>query len=308
MLVIQPVPLTDKGTWQCILAFAAQSAKCIPPKENALFWTALVEKNPGQDVLWDLERNTEAIFWGEMQDVDHNEFVSLLIFSDSQVARRYGRKFFELLKLTSLDSAVLAEVTEKRLLVAVLEYVSRPVDGDVLASFFLALVPRILTCEPALRSRYKCEAIVQSVNMPGTFLKTIKMATRKHPLLIDVVTAAESYFEKLRPLRESAVNAFHNCEIDKAAILFSRKMSRTIQEGVEKNSLFAMMTGKPVAMLYGDRFAMQVEGKFGDITDYQKFSHSTEWPRLPSIDPDGQALKSLQLISEVRALEVNEPR
>jgi hypothetical protein len=69
-----------------------------------------------------------------------------------------------------------------------------------------------------------------------------------------------------------------------------------------------MMTGKPVAMLYGDRFAMQVEGKFGDITDYQKFSHSTEWPRLPSIDPDGQALKSLQLISEVRALEVNEPR
>lgn len=302
---LQPIPAADKGTWERVLQFSTRFAACGSARLAEL-WTSLAEGNPGHLIMHDLDHNADVCFWHEMQETDPSEFVARMLISRSRIARRYGRVFFERLPVVSFPEAVMAQIPESRLIVALLEQVRKPPDGQVLARFFLAMAPHMKSASQATLERFKHEATLQAVNFPASFLESVKAATGEHPFLQEVVDAAEAYFERVRPLQNSPINAFGRHEVSKAGVLFTRKISQFVKEGVEKNSLLAMIAGKPIAMLYGSRFATHVDGKMGDATDFKSFSHSSEWPRLPSIDPDGEACKALACDAEIRTLGADE--
>jgi hypothetical protein len=161
-------------------------------------------------------------------------------------------------------------------------------------------------CGAELSARFKHEVFRQIVNLPGALMDPLAAASKDYPVFSDSVKSAKSYFDKLQSLHAVPINYFHNHEIDSAVRLFNRKFSTVVQKGVAENSLLMAIAGKPVRIIYGTSFANAYGGTLSDDTKPSQFSHSSEWPRLTCIDPDGEALVGIQYFQEIERLSRDE--
>ena len=300
--LLYPVPLENKGTWELLLNF---SVRCIPhctPSEFVKYWIDLVQQSPDKLFVEDIAHDSESMFWYHLKESFNEEVITLLIFSENHLARRYGRRFFEKMEISIFTPAVIDKCSEGLLLITLLEYVRRLREGPLLLKFFLAIAPRMMTCGDKLIARFKHEVFRQIVNLPDSLLPPLKSASATLLVFVDPVNSAEKYFDKLKTTHDLPINFFHCNEIDSAVRLFNRKFASTIRKGVEENSFFMAITGKPVSILYGTSFANAYGGNLSDASSFKQFSHSSEWPRLQCIDPDGEMLVELHYASEIERL------
>ena len=224
------------------------------------------------------------------------------MFSRDRLARRYGRHFFEKLEVSTFTTAIMQEASERQALITLLEYVRRIRQGPLLLRFLLAIAPHMANIGGELSARFRHEVFRQIVNLPGSLLEPLKTASKDIPVFSLPVASAEAFFAKLQSLRHLPINFFHRHEVDHALRLFNRKYESTIRKGIEQNSLISVIAGKPVTLLYGNMFAHSYGGNLSDASSFRQFSHSSEWPRLHCVDPDGEALADIQYAYELERL------
>jgi hypothetical protein len=216
------------------------------------------------------------------------------LFSTEIKKRGIARAILQKAESVVFSHNVISEASEKQLEVALLELMCKPlIEAEKASAYLLALEPAFRNVKPALKQEFKNEMILQAINYPGACLDNWKKIENPSDLLKDVVADAEKHFERLNAVKDSPAISFTfpGCKeaAEREASEFSNKVSR---EAMDK-SVFAKFA-KNVHIIYGSKWAVMMEGKLGQATDFSKFGHSMEFPRVEIIDPEGMAIRRIQ--------------
>lgn len=294
IIKIQPIPLNNIGTWNELEYYLVDR---LHEDSNAFadFLRLFIEANP--DGLLEQFESRYSYLQSEMGKSNISWFVADLMFSNSDVQRRFGNLLFQKIKFSSLpeeNREKLESLDESRLSLGFWEFVRRPyVLGNDVSKFLLMIEPRFRNASQELQEDFKHEMLMQAINYPGDCLASWKNLPNPSSILNDVIHMAEQYFENLRKVNNSPANSFTFPGFHQAAEKGQREYSRKLSEGVEQKSIFSKLA-KHVDIIYGEKWSTMYQDKMGEPTEFKEFSHSIEFPRLEEIDPEGSHIRRFQ--------------
>ncbi len=301
---IQPIPLDNKGTWHYLVEFSARITKNAQPDQWVEFWKHLVAQDPEHLLIENLDHNSDAMFWYYIEEAKHCKIVTRLLFHKDGLIRRYGQAFFTKVKQPALDDDFLASISDKRILLGLLDFTQRVHSDNRLLPFVVGIAPRLSrVADGQIQERCLFAIRLLIINYPGTLIETVKNSCSQHPVLAEPVQAAEKYFEALRQWQNSPINSFLRHEFIDSARMHRRNFDSQMRTAVRKGSLMAALCGEPTGIIYGDGFEIVHDGKISDKTPFQRFSSSFEMPHLTMFDPEGDWIRRMQKLEDIEVLE-----
>ena len=304
---ILPIASANKETWHYLIEFAAQIAKHVPPDQWVGFWECLAMQDDKNILIENMDHNSNGMFWYYIEQADVNRIATRILFRKNGIVRKYSQAFLEKGKTTALDTGFLSSISDKRFLLGLLSFTKNVHFDKLLLPFILGIAPRLASvADEQIKERCLLEIRMLIINYSGTLMDAIKQACAQHPVLVEPVSAAEQYYEKILKWKDSPVNSILRHELFDAARASKRMFNAQMQEAAYKGSLMAALCGNMVGVIYGDAFATVWEGEVSDPQSFHHFSTSFELPCLPAFDPEGEWWRNLQLRKEIEALENDE--
>lgn len=170
--------------------------------------------------------------------------------------------------------------------------------------FLCALLPRVHSGCDALKEFFVEELVWQMKSLPGSAFSTVKVLAEKSSdeLLDKAVGAVQLYIDNLSRSGQSAINSMQVGGYRLARRVKSRKWSKQISDETNRNPLIGSFSKS--FTLYGGKQWQTYFGA-GGLHPPQlmsEFSHRMEFPRLPTIDPDGFARRQRRASHHMRGL------
>jgi hypothetical protein len=301
LVAIQPIPENNRGTWERLEMYLTERLHQDTSSFESILGR-LVDANP-KGMIAQFQTEVFDHLKSEICKDQNQDFLTRWLLSTDVNKREIARAILQKAESAVFSSNVISKASEKQLEVALLEFMRKPlIEAEKISTYLLALEPAFRNVNMPLRQEFKNEMILQAINYPGACLYNWKKIENPSELLRDVIANAEKYFERLNVVKDSPAISFtfSGCKeaSEREASEFSNKVSR---EAMDK-SVFAKFA-KNVHIIYGSRWAVMMEGKLGQATDFSQFGHSMEFPRVEIIDPEGMAIRRIQATSNIERIE-----
>ena len=299
LVAIQPIPENNHGTWNYFEMYLEERLKQDPVAFGSIL-EELVAVNPkgivGQFQSAAFDDLKTQICQSKTQD-----FITNWSLSKDANKRKIARTIFDKSKSVAFSQDVISEASEEQLEITLQEFIRRPlIEAKKTSAYLLALEPAFRNVRPELKRMFKNEMILQAINYPGACLENWEKIENPSDLLKDVIAGSKKYFERLNAIKDSPAISFTFPGCKEAAEREANEFSNKISREAKEKSVFAKLA-KNTHIIYGSRWAvMTVDGKLGQATDFNKFGHSMELPRVEIIDPEGMALRRLQTTSGIK--------
>jgi hypothetical protein len=168
------------------------------------------------------------------------------------------------------------------------------------SKFLLMIEPFFREVNEKLKSDFINEMVFQAVNYPGECLENWKNKISESGILKEVISRSTKYFDNLKSVEDLPANNFRYYEFVDGAKLAMKIQARDLNKKIKKGSVIRNLF-KSTQILYGDEWSV------GDKPNkFNHFSHSIEYPRMENIDPEGQVLKRIIIISNLKAFNISQ--
>lgn len=219
------------------------------------------------------------------------QLVSFFLAGDTADFRGVGLKIFQRSNVETLPPTGGSPWNENQLARIIFQLGSEASIDFPVARLMAALEKPVRQCEDKQLHVVFVEQLVYHMkNLPGACLDGLKQINKhvESPLFREAIKTAEEYFSGLSEARESGINSIQIAGYRKAARTLANRRSREIQQASEgSNSLVSFLARKSYPTYGGGDWQIVTGGRLGDVTSSEEFSHSMEFPRMPTIDPEG---------------------
>jgi len=303
LVAIQPIPNDNLGTWRQLDYYLVDRLHEGSTSFEDIF-TKLVGVN-AEGLLVQLKEGEFSYLKSEMVKYNIEELIVNYLISPDHKKRVIGKFLFQEVKMSSLSQEILSKADESQLKVALLEFIKQPFLGEKASQYLLFIEPRFRQVSSRLQKILKDEMVMQAINYPGACLERWKKINNPSELLQDVIKVAEEYFNSLNKIKDSPAISFSFVGYVKAVEIKDNEFSSQVARKAHEKSVFAKLV-KNVQIIYGSRWSIYMEGNLGGDTSFSEISSSMEFPRLEIIDPEGMALKRLQVSAKIKDLGSND--
>jgi len=293
LVSIQPIPENNHGTWNYLELYLEERLKQDTAAFESIF-EKLVAANP-KCMVAKLKSDEFNDLKTQICQLNAQDFITNWSLSMDVNKRKIARAILQNSKSVVFSQDVISKADEKQLEVALWELIHNPIiDAQKTSECLLALEPVFRNVRPELKQMFKNEMILQAINYPGVCLGNWKKIENSSDLINEVVVSAEKYFERLNAIKDSPAISFTFPGCKEAAEREASEFSNKISREAWGKSIFAQLA-KNVHIIYGSKWAvMTTDGKLGQATNFNEFSHSMEFPRVEIIDPEGMAIRRIQ--------------
>jgi hypothetical protein len=294
LVAIQPIP---ENTWEYFEMYLVERLH----QDSSSFENVLgrfVDANP-KGMIAQFQREVFDHLKSEICQAKIQDFVTRWSLSMDTNKRRIARAILQKSESVVLSQNVISEANEEQLEIALLDFICNPTLAEKASEYLLALEPAFRNASPALKQRFKNEMILQAINYPRACLDSWKKTENPSDLLKEIISEAEKYFERLNAIKDSPAISFAFPGCKEAAEREAREFSNKVDREAREKSIFEKFA-KNVRIIYGSRWAVMVDGKLGQTTDFIQMDHSMEFPRIEIIDPEGMAIRRIQSISHIK--------
>lgn len=297
LVAIQPIPENNRGTWEYFEMYFVERLH----KDNASFGNILgrfVDANP-KGMLTKFKGEFFEHLQSEICRTKEQGFLTKWLLSTNKNKIKIAEAIFQRSESIVISQNVVSEASEEQLETALLEFIRRPLLAEKASSYLLAFEPAFQNVKPELKQKFKNEMILQAINYPGACLDNWRKIEKPSDLLKEVIADAEKYFERLKVIEDSPAIAFTFPGCKEAIEREANEFSNKVTSGAKDKSIFTKLA-KNVHIIYGTRWSIMMEGKLGGAQDFNELKVSMEFPRVEIIDPEGMALRRLQITSGIK--------
>lgn len=224
-----------------------------------------------------------------------------LLLSRISEARRLGLHYFSALAATQLANTQLEAADDAAVEIVFLECKRTLMTPDALGRLFGMLWPRVHKTGGDLLTEFLHEVGLQARSTKG-FRDGLAPTVAGAPELAAAIADAERYFEALKESRNSAAFQIRIAGWENGRRLHDRNFSREVSESAKKNSILAHLA-REIAVLYARRWTVITEGRFGESSEMQDLTVSSEVPRLEFMDEEGMLWRRLVASQRIENLE-----
>lgn len=294
LVAIQPIPENNHGTWDYFEMYLDERLK-----QDTVAFESILEKlvdaNP-KGMVAKFQNDTFDHLKTQICQSKTQDFITNWSLSKNANKRKIVRSILQKSESVAFSQDAISKATEEQLEITLQEVIRRPLLAEKSLAYLLALEPAFRDVKPALKKLFKNEMILQAINYPGICLGNWEKIENPSDLLKDVIADAKKYFEKLNTIKDSPAISFTFPGCKEAAKREANEFSNKISREAKDKSIFAKLA-KNIHIIYGNKWAvMTVDGKLGQATDFHKFDHSMEFPRIEIIDPEGMAIRRVQMV------------
>jgi hypothetical protein len=299
LLKIMPLSAHVAGTWGLVFGNMDRALKNNDPEalqyvltiaeKSAASWLAVIAQPQMRGS--GLRAKTEVI----------TPLITSLLLSGKFEARRLGLHYFSALAATQLSNAQLDAAGATTIEIIFLECQRTHMAPDALGRLFGILWPRVHKIGGDFLAEFLHEVGLQARSTKG-FRDGLAPTTVGAPELATVIAEAEHYFEALKKSRNSAAFQIRIAGWGNGRRLHDRKFSREVSESAKKHSLLAHLA-REIAVLYARRWTVITEGRFGESSEMQDMTVSSEVPRLEFMDEEGMLWRRLVASRRIQNLE-----
>lgn len=302
LIAIQPIPENNHETWNYFEMYLEERLK-----QDTVAFEGTLEKlvtaNP-KGMTAQFQSDAFDHLKTQMCQSKNQNFITSWSLSTDKNKRKIARAILQKSESVVFSQDAISEVNEKQLEVALLELICKPlIDAQKTSEYLLALETSFRNVRPELKQMFKNEMILQAINYPGVCLGNWEKIENPSDLLKEVIDDAKKYFERLNSIKNSPAISFTFPGCKEAAKREANEFSNKISKEAIEKSIFAKLA-KNIHIVYGNKWAvMMVDGKLGQATNFNEFSHSMEFPRFEIIDPEGMAIRRIQAIKASKETE-----
>jgi hypothetical protein len=228
----------------------------------------------------------------QVNNAEHT--AAALFFSTTAHHREFAFTLYDELPFESFPEGLLSARTDEEIALCIFESRRHYVQADNLVRLLVSLRERAESGEAPLAKLFGEELLYQAKNYPGAVLGGLQSILDKSPLVRDVVSAAETYFDKLRGSYKSAINSMEIPGWRRAMAMHSRKQSRQIESHQTEFSVFSQLFATSYLIYGSEGFRYCQNGEIGEMSPMKAMSVSMEMPRLSMIDPEGVLVRSIE--------------
>lgn len=306
ILAVQPIPLTDKGTWEKVEHFLVPLLKS-DPEHFTDFCLNLANQNADGWLQVMREPNCFAWLLAEMKKQDVRKLVGKLVMSRVCECRQLGLHLFDKLEIADIPSELLNNVDDTQFELAFCELQRSMAGGVTIARILISLIGCLHRIAPALQKDFYDELVLQAKNYSGACRKEFEKRAIEISLLTKALADAQRYFESLRGVLHSSISAMEVSGVRHANRLHGRRFSNAISKRSSELSILTQLC-KHVRLIYGRQWSTYNGGTLGETSTLKQFSAEMEVPRLEMIDPEYMALRRLHAairIAELKSIQVS---
>ncbi|MBN1972585.1 MAG: hypothetical protein JW787_03030 [Sedimentisphaerales bacterium] len=294
LVAIQPIPENNHGTWNYFEMYLEERLK-----QDFIAFENILEKLVVTNPSGIVSKFQSGIFDNlktQIYQLKKHDFVTNWLLSIDMNKREIARTILLKSESVVLPQNVVSKANEKQLELALLELIRKPmIDAKKISEYLLALEPSFRNIKPELKQKFKNEMILQAINYPGMCLEKWEEVENPSDLLKEVIISAKKYFERLNAIKDSPAVSFTFPGCKEAAEREANEFSNKVSKEAHEQSIFAKLA-KNIQIIYGSKWAVTtIDGKLGQATEFNQFGHSMEFPRVEIIDPEGMALRRLQI-------------
>lgn len=298
LVMIQPIPKEHHGTWQELESYLVMVLESDHTEFERVFVRLIKSNAAGMSEL--VRKGT--LLKGELRSRDVARLVTRLLLSVDDDEWQIAKSLFSDDIVACFSDDVLAEAEERELEMALLRSVRSPFLAEGTRKYLLQLERHFQNTSPDLQNTYRDELVLQALNYPGTCLRAWQEITTKSHLMVDAIAHAERYFDNLSKIANCPARSFAFPGCDAARRKAAQGFSAKVRRQAEEHSVFAQL-GRQFEIIYGDRWATFIGGRLDGPSSFSELSHQMEFPRLEVIDPEGMAMRRLQVSSRITAIE-----
>jgi hypothetical protein len=286
-----PIKIENRGTWDRLEHLLVS----VLEKHQAQFpawYFSIIDAHPDIIKRTSDKEFTLGYLVSRMQQIQGaSDFLASELFSPLEHRRKLAFTLFEELPFETSLNGALSNVSENEIALCIFEMRRQYLAPAATARLILALGERVETSGKNLIELYQEELLYQAKSLPGAVLGALKASPSPSSLVQDVVSAAETYFEKLKIAHSSELNSMEIPGWARARMLRGRKQSKMMQTQVNERSLLKLLASKSYIIYGSSGFRYCRDGVVGELAGMRESSYSMEMPRLPLIDPEGDVAR-----------------
>jgi hypothetical protein len=302
VIKIQPILPEHQGIWMEVDQLLVAVLKS-GEHDAADFLGILFDRNPKGFRELVNPSNRSRLFYTELATWTDLPKLLFELFSPEMPRRRLALNLINSGLPLNLPKEQIKALPEHRMALAILQIRLDYISPQQACPLLLQLLPRIEKSSANLKNLFSEELSYQSRNLPGLCLEAFKKIQKPSPLLRSAIETAQNYFERLRNSARSPVTALHVPGLKLARQTIQRRQSRVMNKTAREGSPLLQFM-KSVSIVYGSEgFASYHEGVVSEPSPFQSFSTSAEFPRLDTMDYDGQKVRQHDTLMMIHSVE-----
>lgn len=291
--LIQPIKSINKETWRNVEYYLEDLLDYDTKLFNEAFYN-LIDKS--YDDLLDIIRNDNQFFLiHRLKTKQYSEFIFPLLISENDKIRNFGFELSQTLGVKIPPKYLNNGVSNKELSILLYGTVLRYIASNKIGDFLLTISPLYQNADTNLKNEFIEEMIFQALNFPSACLEKWKLVDVKSEILQKVLSTTNTYFEKLITTNEIPANSHAYPEIEKGEEQWGRDFAGGVSRSAKEQSVFLKFI-RTTNILYGNEWSIyDYNQSMHEPTGFNTTSTSFEWPRLEIIDPEGMAIRRINI-------------
>jgi hypothetical protein len=297
LLAIQPTPKDEHVSWYEVQDYLVSRLK----DDQDAFKRILkaISKSNFEHFPELIKEHKLDYLISEISQANPTGLITDLLLSPQSHERKLGRTLLCEIPLEKLDEEVIQQKSNDALLQILLLEISRtPFLSENASRVFQVIYPMYENTANSLRSECVEEMTLQAINYPGSCLQKWKDISDPLPLLLEVIKNADQYFQHLHSTDNCPGRFIAFPQLKQAFKDWGRRFANEVDAGAEQASLFRKLV-RNYQIIYGSQWSTFQGGVISNSSTPQAISHGTELPRLELLDPEGSAIRRLQLSSKL---------
>lgn len=296
-----PVQFENKGTWSTIQDFLINLID-LNFDEFMKNLILLNQKNNSEIIKIFQEGSFDFLKHTIDEKLSLVTLFEKLIISKEEPNRVLGFTLFNVINIKNKGIVNLNINVEDQLLnIILLEFQLKGYLGEHISLFLSLVDPLFAHVNEDLKKEFTFELTYQAINYPGYCYERWKEKINPSDLMKTSIKNAESYFDKFKRTEKLTGNNIDLDVFERASKTYLREISKKISEVTDEKSTFLKFVRK-TNILYGTVWSTSYEGKISSPSNFGQFSHSMEFPRLDTIDPEGAWLKRMEAKLKLKKL------
>jgi hypothetical protein len=304
ILRIEPIPVSELGTWGRIGHWLFQLVRADPGEFETLFHELATRDPQGVFEVLRKQQGLKGVH-NEMRIRQMMRPVVRLILSSDSPCRQLGLHLFESLALGTIPPEMLASATDHQIRLAFHETRRAALSAMAMTRMLLSLLARAAACDASFQDEVFDELLYEGRNYPGTFLNTMKEQAGDHPLVKKALEQLEEDSAASREAYESGVAAMEVPGHRQASRMWAKRFFSNLGEEVKGQSVLLSMI-KHIRIIYGKTHSTFIEGELRPPSGLHEFSESFELPGNAISDPEGRLLRHFEISRQIEMLSQQE--
>lgn len=297
LLAIQPTPKVQHDSWNDVQYYLVSRLKDDPDAFKEILKE--ISKSNFEHFPELIKEQKLEYLISEISQASPSALISDLLLSKQGHERKLGITLLCEIPLEKLDEEVIQQNSNDALLrILLLEIGRTPFLSEIAPRVFQVIYPMYENTDDSLRSECVEEMTLQAINYPGSCLQKWKDISDPLPLLLEVIKNADHYFQCLHSTDNCPGRFITFPQLKQALKDWERRFANEIDAGAKQASLFRQLV-RNYQILYGSQWSTFQGGVISNSSSPQHISHGTELPRLELLDPEGAAIRRLQLNSKL---------